>query len=236
MRVAVTGTNGIGKSTFINDFLQAWPGFKTPENTFRDVLTDRYSEEISEERQDVVLDHMIKTMQAHGKNDNIIYDRCPVDNIVYSLWANNYGLVSSDYIKKAAARVKSSLRMLDLIFFIPVTKSDKISLSQTLSGNDHIDESYATEIDNIFKAMYREWDKTQSIFVDVEDKPHVIEVFGTREERTQIAKLYVTEDGDAFGESSIVSPDELAELEKLNRLVTTKSKKKAHKNLDRYSI
>ena len=41
MRVAVTGTACVGKSTFINDFLNNWEGiFTKPKKSYRDVLKE----------------------------------------------------------------------------------------------------------------------------------------------------------------------------------------------------
>lgn len=220
MRIAVTGTNGIGKSTFVKDFLNEWTGFSTPDSTYRDVIKDRHSSTITEEKQKLILDHMTDQLKTFGKTDNVIFDRCPVDNMVYTLWANSKNLVSDEFVTESAEKLKNALRMIDLLLFIPITKADNICLTSTLSSRDGIDESYAKEIDHIFKSLYREWDKAESIFVDPQDKPHVIEVFGTPEERVAISKLYVTEDGDSFEQGAIITPDELDELERLNELVT----------------
>ena len=220
MRIAVTGTNGIGKSTFIKDFLTEWPDFKTPTTTYRDTVKNRHASKITESKQRKILDHMIDTMKTYGATDNVIYDRCPVDNMVYTLLANSQGLISDEFVEESAKRLKESLRMIDLILFIPITKSDKINLTSTLSARDGIDLDYATGVDHIFKALYKQWELKESIFVDVTDKPHVIEIFGTREERLSISRLYVTPDGDTFEQGSIITPSELDELEKLNALVT----------------
>ena len=220
MRIAVTGTNGIGKSTFIKDFLTEWPDFKTPTTTYRDTVKNRHASKITESKQRKILDHMIDTMKTYGATDNVIYDRCPVDNMVYTLLANSQGLISDEFVEESAKRLKESLRMIDLILFIPITKSDKINLTATLSARDGIDLDYATGVDHIFKALYKQWELKESIFVDIADKPHVIEIFGTREERLSISRLYVTPDGDTFEQGSIITPSELDELEKLNALVT----------------
>jgi len=220
MRIAVTGTNGIGKSTFIRDFLTEWPDFQTPTTTYRDVVKKRHASKITEAKQRKILEHMITTMKTYGADDNVIYDRCPVDNMVYTLLANSQGLVSDEFVEESAKRLKESMRMIDLLLFIPITKADQINLTATLSARDGIDVDYATGVDHIFKALYRQWDLKESIFVDVADKPHVIEIFGSREERLSISRLYVTPSGETYDQGNIITPSELDELEKLNAMVT----------------
>jgi hypothetical protein len=220
MRIAVTGTNGIGKSTFVRDFLTEWPDYKTPTTTYRDVVKNRHASKFTEAKQRKILNHMVENMKTYGSDDNVIYDRCPVDNMVYTLLANSQGILSDEFVEESAGKLKDSLRMIDLLMFIPITKSDKINLSASLSARDGIDKTYAESVDNIFKALYTQWDKKQSIFVDIEDKPHVIEVFGTREERLSIARLYVTDDGKSYDQGAIISPEEIDELDKLNSLLT----------------
>lgn len=222
MRVAITGTNGVGKTTLLQSILREWECFTTPEETYRDKIKNRYTGKVTAKRQKLIMDHMIHTGQRYGRNDNVLYDRCAVDNMVYSLHAFNNGLVSEKFITKTAERLKGALRNIDLILFIPLTQHDSLDLSETLNGKLTVE--YAKEIDFIFKSLYREWEKRESPFVDFEDKPHIIEVFGSPEERLEIARLYIDEDGEAFGGRSIVSPDELDELEKLNELAGMKEK------------
>jgi len=164
---------------------------------------------------------MIGQMRGFGKDDNVIFDRCPIDNMAYTLWANNSGEISDQFVRESAKQLQDALRMIHLVLFIPITRMDDINLSASLSGSHgDLDARYAAEIDNIFKSLFREWDKTDSVFVDHKDKPHVIEVFGTREERVAMAELYVAEDGDCYSEESIITPQEIDQIESLNKMVT----------------
>ena len=86
MRIAISGTACQGKTTFINDFLQEWPNYETPEKTYRDVLDkDNHSESTDEDNQWDVLNFMVDQLQEYRKGDNVIFDRCPLDNLVYTL-------------------------------------------------------------------------------------------------------------------------------------------------------
>lgn len=215
MRIAVTGTNGVGKSTLISDILDHWDCYSKPEKSYRDLIEDRYTTVTEESRQQLILDNMVDQLKTFGKDENIIIDRCPVDNVVYSLYGNNQGNISDDFISKSAARLKDALRMIDLILFIPVTSHDSVDIEANLQGKGDLNAAYAVEIDNIFKTLYRQWESRESPFVDFEDKPHIVEIFGSRQERLELIKMYITETGGAFESSVILSPDEIVEMESL---------------------
>lgn len=216
MRIAVTGTNGIGKSTLIKSMLDMWECYTTPDKTYRDVLTqDKYTTTMCQDTQLKVLDNMIDSLKCYGKDDNVIFDRCPIDNIVYSIHGHERGDIDESFITECAARVKESLRMLDLILFIPITTHDNIDIADNLKDKGDLNLQYATEIDHLFKSIYKQWENKESPFVDYEDKPHVIEVFGTPEQRLEMVKLYITESGGMFEDSVILSPSEIMEMEAL---------------------
>ena len=40
MRIAVSGTTRIGKSSFIQDFVDVWPKYESPEKTYRDLVEE----------------------------------------------------------------------------------------------------------------------------------------------------------------------------------------------------
>ena len=41
MRIAISGTANIGKSTLIQDFLQEWPNYGFEIKTYRDILSEK---------------------------------------------------------------------------------------------------------------------------------------------------------------------------------------------------
>jgi GTPase SAR1 family protein len=41
MRIGIIGTQGSGKSHLIQEFLNKWPMYKTPEKTYRDIIKSR---------------------------------------------------------------------------------------------------------------------------------------------------------------------------------------------------
>ncbi|NDB80742.1 hypothetical protein EB155_12855, partial [archaeon] len=90
MRIAISGTACQGKSTLIKDFLEKWPQYTSPEKTYRDIITEKglkHSSITNQETQWEILNFMIDELQKYSKEDKVIFDRCPLDNIIYSICA-----------------------------------------------------------------------------------------------------------------------------------------------------
>ena len=214
MRIAITGTSCQGKSTLITDILQEWPMMSTPDESYRTLLKkDKHSKSTSEDTQWDILNHMVDEQQKYSADDKVVFDRCPLDNIAYTLWANAKGLVSDEFVEKCIPIVRESMRFLDIIFFIPITKAAPVEIED--NGTRETDKYYIQEIDHVLKSLYAQWREDTDVFFPKEDSPAVIEVFGSPLERIAMIKMYLDNDGDAIGEQGIINPTELAELQKM---------------------
>lgn len=221
MRIAISGTSCQGKSTLIKDFLEEWSGYKTITKTYRDIISEQgleHSSSTNKDTQWAILNFMIDEMQKTDKSDNIIFDRCPLDNIVYSIWseAKKDTDIDEEFIKKCLPLVRESLRSLDIIFFTPISKVAPVEVVEDNLRDS--DKNYIEEIDNIFKAVHRDFQNNpKSKFFIEDDRPGIIEVFGNRRERIEIIKLYVDNDGDFIEPQGIITPEELKEMEKMKK-------------------
>jgi predicted ATPase len=201
MRIAVSGTQCIGKSTFISDFLKRWPMYKSPGSSCSKFVTENklnHSKESSEETQQKLLDYLTDNVMKHEKKDCVIYDRCPIDNLAYTMWLNAKGKISDKFVDKTINIVRESTRFLDIIFFIPITKVSPVEIV----SNDvrEVDEIFREEIDNIFKGIVNTYHKrTGAVFIK-DDSPAIIEIFGKPEQRIALASMYINERGDMYGE------------------------------------
>ena len=221
MRIAISGTSCQGKSTLIKDFLEEWSGYKTITKTYRDIISEQgleHSSSTNKDTQWAILNFMIDELQKTDKSDNIIFDRCPLDNIVYSIWseAKKDTDIDEEFIKKCLPLVRESLRSLDIIFFTPISKVAPVEVVE--DDLRDADKNYIEEIDNIFKAVHRDFQKNpESKFFIEDDRPGIIEVFGNRRERIEIIKLYMDNDGDFIEPQGIITPEELKEMEKMKK-------------------
>ena len=215
-RISISASQNLGKTTVVRDFLKEWPLYTTPQSTYRDILKEKKlknNQQTTEETQQIILDWMIKEQNKHRPGDRVIYDRCVIDNLVYTLWCNEKGKISDEFVKKTIAQVRQALTKIDIIFFIPITKFNNIDLT-VKNDNPLRDEDlkFREEIDWIFKSLCAEWQKEESPFFISDDRPPIIEIFGSPKERIEIIKLYLDKDGDEIKEGNIIDPNELAKL------------------------
>lgn len=228
MRICVSGTGSQGKSTFINDFVKEWSQYKTPKTSYRDFLKGQHSKKTTKKVQEKILNCMIDELQKYTIDDNVIFDRGPLDNLAYTMWAfsKNTGKIDKEFVDKSVTLVRETLKLVDIIFYVPITTVASVEYDTELFNKDKkkglTDESYREEIDNLFKAFKRDWDiNPDSKFFDPRDKPAIIEIFGNPIERIEIAKLYLDVDGDPIGgEGSmeeLVTADMIAEVEALKQ-------------------
>ena len=211
MRISISGTAAQGKTTLIKEFINNWSMYSTPDESYRDLIKgDNHSKNTNKETQWNILNHMIDSMQKYSADDFVVFDRCPLDNLIYSMWCfhKKVGDIDELFIEKCIPVVRESMSLLDIIFFIPVTNVTSESIDD--NGNRETDVDYIKEIDNFFKAMHRNWMSDDTRFFPKEDRAAMIEIFGTTQERIKMLQLYINENGKEFGEDeSLVDPNTL---------------------------
>jgi predicted ATPase len=86
MRIAVSGTHGVGKSTLIDEFLRRHPEFvhePEPYTVMVEDLGEEFSAEPSVEDFRRQLDSTLSDSVNTPPGENVIYERCPVDFLAY---------------------------------------------------------------------------------------------------------------------------------------------------------
>ncbi|HEX7331709.1 MAG TPA: AAA family ATPase [Pyrinomonadaceae bacterium] len=124
MRIAVSGTHGVGKSTLIDEFLRVHPDF-THEPEPYTVMVEDLGEEFSDEpnvddfrRQ---LEFNIERLQQLAAETKVIYERCPVDFLAY-LDALEPGSVDA-----LLGAVATAMQNLDLIVYLPLDTAQTLA-------------------------------------------------------------------------------------------------------------
>jgi hypothetical protein len=225
MRIAISGTANQGKSTLINDFLANWPMYKIGGNSYRDYIKKNkspHSKKTNKETQWKYLNLIIDDLQKFNKDDYVIFDRCALDNLVYSLWAcdKQVGRIDDKFIEKCIPIVKESYKHLDILFFLPITKAAPVPIVE--NGTRETDETYVKEIDALFKSMMQQYQHNlgRTPFFPADDCPGMIEIFGTPEERIGMVKWYIDVEGDLIGgdvnaADNLFNPENISEMEAL---------------------
>jgi len=224
MRLAISGSGCQGKSTLIKHFLEEWPMYKTESKTYREKITSEdlpHSMKTTKDTQWKILNHMIDEMQTFEKDDYVIMDRCPIDNLVYSLWAFEKGVgdIDKEFIDKCIPLVCESMRHLDIIFFLPITKANPVQIEDDKMRET--DPVYIKEVDNIFKMIGAQHyqNNGRNPFFPKDDAPGWVEVFGDPQVRIAMIKQYLDVDGDLIGgyeaapEPEIVNPHDFKPID-----------------------
>lgn len=222
MRIAFSGTGNSGKTTLVKSFLYTWKNYTTPEKTYRNVIDEdnlSHSSATTTETQEKILSFMIDQIQDSDQSDKVVYDRCPLDNIAYSMWSHDKGTegFTKDFVTKQIKLMKESMRSLDIIFLCRFDSRQKVEDD----GFRDTDINFIKEIDNIFYSLYRQYTEhpEADIFFPHGDAPCIILLPDNPQERIDMVAEYVGPDGDMYGdEDSILNPENINELERLVNL------------------
>ncbi|HEX3249748.1 MAG TPA: AAA family ATPase [Pyrinomonadaceae bacterium] len=117
MRIAVSGTHGVGKSTLIEEFLRVHPEFVHEPEPY-EVLVEDYGEEFSAEPcvEDFLrqLEFNLERVGQHEQQENVIYERCPLDFLAYLT------ALDANVPETLRKRISDATQQLDLIVYLPL--------------------------------------------------------------------------------------------------------------------
>jgi hypothetical protein len=121
MRLTVTGPQNTGKTTFVEDFLLAFPDYFSPKETYREVIRNnklKVNRETTESSQKLIREFLYQQISTN-KEQNVIFDRCVLDNMVYSQYQYELGKIGKSFIDETEKMMFESLKYLDVLIFIP---------------------------------------------------------------------------------------------------------------------
>lgn len=173
MRIVVLGPQNTGKSTFIEDFIKEFPHYKTPVRKYRDVVSEKklnINQLTTIESQKVIRDFLFDQLE-NNKSHNVIFDRCLIDNLVYTSVQYEAGVIPKWFVDETEEMVKDMIQSADMYLFIPTALSVPLV-------NDNTRDIAASYIDTVNNHFLR-------ILFDLSRKYHInVKVIsGTREER-----------------------------------------------------
>jgi hypothetical protein len=186
MRIAISGTHFVGKSTLIEDFINIHPEYKCEIEPYYKLQEEKSLELSLEPSLDNLLeqlDYSIEQLSQNAKETNIIFDRCPVDFIAYAMCIADQDSmdINDSEIADRFTEVKDALNNLDLIVFLPITK-------EHLIGYTEENPAYRKAADKNFKKLYR--DDICDIFPRY-GHPKIIELWGDRSTRIKKLETYL---------------------------------------------
>ena len=139
MRIAISGTHFSGKTTLVEALSEALPQYATVEEPYHLLQEEGYefAELPSLEDFELQLERSIENLDEG--DPNVIFDRCPVDLLGYLL--THVDAEAFD-LETWLPRVRTAVRKLDLVVFLPIEEPDRIvlPLSQDAAYRRRVDE------------------------------------------------------------------------------------------------
>ena len=150
MRIAVSGSHGVGKSTLIDRFLREHPEYVHEPEAYEVLADDVELTESGAPTRDgltQLLTYAVATLAARAGQPNVIFERSPVDYLAYA--AASVGAWERDeirdFLRAQRPIVRASIRNLELIAYIPLSKNGPAPRS----GED---KAFRHRVDSCLKA------------------------------------------------------------------------------------
>ena len=216
-RIAVSGSQNSGKSTLINAFLRKFPKYANPKLSYRDLINELkldINQNASEASQDIILFSIVDNQSKYKPTDNIIFDRCSLDNLMYTFYLYQSGVVSESFVDKSVGIVRNSLSDLDIIFITPYLPHIPLQERE----NRDIALQFVEEMNQLFLSVCQAYayDMENTQFLPTTDCPAIILLEGpTVEDRLSEMSLYLNPDGGFYNEetkSLITNIDDVEEI------------------------
>ncbi|OJT26601.1 hypothetical protein BO221_00715 [Archangium sp. Cb G35] len=127
MRIAVTGSHRVGKSTLIEELEERLAEYRVVDEPYH-LLEEEGYEFASPPCLEDFLEQLRRSMELLEDEEgtrNVLFDRCPLDFLGYLLTHEDS---DSFELEEWLARVRSTIQTLDLIVFVPIEERDRIQL------------------------------------------------------------------------------------------------------------
>jgi deoxyadenosine/deoxycytidine kinase len=143
MRIAISGTHCSGKSTLVEEFLLMHRSFEHEPEAYEAMheLNDETYPEPTAESFFAQLEYHVHRLQQHKPGDRVIFERCPIDYVVYldALLTLKRSSADSHLAKQSISIARDAVRLLDLIAFLPGTEIQLVSEDEDPKLRDEVD-------------------------------------------------------------------------------------------------
>ncbi len=186
MRIAISGSHSLGKSTVVNDWVASQPGFLREEEPYRALgllgpYEIKFREASTRLQNGIQMYYNISRIHRYSStSDDVIFDRAPVDYLAYSQYTANQATTDIDdaFVASMVPAVRESLDHLDILAFVPKSEAWPVAMEE--DGIRPVDHAYRDDVDAIFKEIYRDG---RFDVMPRAHAPRLIELVGPAEQR-----------------------------------------------------
>jgi hypothetical protein len=198
MRIAISGSHSLGKSTVVNDWVASRAGYTREEEPYRALSLHGPYEILFRDastrlHNGIQLYYNISRLHRYASGvEDVIFDRAPVDYLAYSQYTANCGTTDIDdaFVQSMVPAVRESLDHLDLLAFVPC--SEQWPWRRTASVRSTIPTGTPwTPSSNKFT------EEGRFGVMPEKNAPRLIELCGSREQRLEQLAATITELGTA---------------------------------------
>jgi len=185
MIIAVIGAQNTGKTTFIRDFLKAFPHFTSPALDYRDIIKKhgiKLNREGDCRSQRIIMNFIVDDLhKQHESGKDVIIDRSVIDCYVYTLWLyrNNKCSFGNREVVSFFSDMNYNIDYYDMIIHFPIAKTPDMVIEY--DGFRDTDQQYRVDIDRLFDEVIQ-----YALPTDMLHRLH--RLGGTREERIEAVR------------------------------------------------
>lgn len=210
MRICFIGAQSTGKTTTIDAFIKTWPQYKVVVPSYKELVKEKkltLNQVGTKESQLLIRDSLIDDTFKYAADPKakVVFDRCIIDNLVYTLWLADQELIKDDeFVSTTFKLVRETCKFYDMILWTPINPELPINSV----GNDQrsTDPSYRIEINHIFESIYDSYLKGEGWIFDPNDQPTIIPLVGNLQERIDTIAQYLDNDGNLINtEKSVLT-------------------------------
>ncbi len=188
MRIAISGSHSLGKSTLVHQWVGSHGNYRREEEPYRALglhgpYEIRFREASTRLQNGIQLYYCISRVHRYDQpGEAVIFDRSPVDYIAYSQYTANQGQsdIDQDFVDSMLPAVRESLDHLDILAFVP--RTERWPVEMEADGIRPVDHGYRDEVDAIFKQIYRQG---RFAVMPPHRAPLLVELWGPTEQRIE---------------------------------------------------
>ena len=188
MRIAVSGSHSLGKSTVVDDWVAARRDYRREEEPYLALglhgpYEIRFRDASTRLHNGIQLYYCISRVHRYATSEaDVVFDRAPVDYLAYSQFTADCGTTDIDdaFVESMVPAVRESLDHLDILAFVPESKRWPVEMED--DGIRPVDLEYRDGVDAIFKQIYREG---RFAVMPSANPPLLVELVGPRERRLE---------------------------------------------------
>ncbi|WP_440135740.1 ATP/GTP-binding protein [Chitinophaga sancti] len=126
MKIALSGTHKVGKTTLAENLLTQLPGYKLHKEPYYELEESGHIFSEIPDTDDFIkqFEHSVQQIQQSGHNT--IFDRCPIDMLAYI-----HALEPNKNIESRFKTAQILLSEIDLLVFVPIETPDIISCQKS---------------------------------------------------------------------------------------------------------